>query len=441
MRSLVPLLLLLGTLLTIPSAALPAGSPAPVMRGTTLTVLDNGLRVLVREQHGANLVAMDLWMRAGSGAERADESGAAHFLEHLLFKGTATRKPGEIDAVFEDVGSTLSASTLRDGAHFYATVATPYVDGCLAALADAVRNPSLEPEEVERERAVILDEIARGRNDWRKQAVDGLRATLYAGSRYARPVDGLRDSVSHLTRAQIAAFYHRLYAPNNGTLLLVGDMAPEAALALAHKYFGDWARQYPGVPEVSAPEAKAGKREAEADGPLAVQAFGFPAAPATDPAGVCALDVLTVLLSDPTGGRLVAATRGLCSAGDAEADFTTLKGPGLFAVYAAAPPIKAEQVESALEREVARLTQSPLTAEEVAWAKRRVLGSYLYDVETYGGQARMLGLWDVLAGYERAMTYPQEVQHVTASDVAAAAREWLKLDRCARIRFVPMKGQ
>src|SRR5205085_4459088 len=109
----------------------------------------NGLKLIIREQHGAQLVAIDIWVRAGSGREAPGEAGAAHFLEHLLFKGTPTRGRGEIDAAFEDIGSSLNAGTTRDGAHFYATIATPHLARALETLSDAIRNSNLSPAEME----------------------------------------------------------------------------------------------------------------------------------------------------------------------------------------------------------------------------------------------------------------------------------------------------
>ena len=116
---------------------------ASVLSGTELRVLPNGLRLIVREQHGAKLIALDAWVRAGSDREGPTESGAAHFLEHLLFKGTPTRKPGEIDAAIEDLGATLSAGTVRDGAHFYTTVASPYAETAIDVIGDALQHASL----------------------------------------------------------------------------------------------------------------------------------------------------------------------------------------------------------------------------------------------------------------------------------------------------------
>src|SRR5205807_10192581 len=148
------------------------------LSGAVLRTLENGLRVIVREQHATGLVAIDLWVKAGSGYETAEESGAAHFLEHAIFKGTDTRARGDIDAAFEDLGATLGAGTTRDGAHFYSTVAKQYVGAALEVRSDAMQHAKLAPEEIERERAVILDEMARGRNDWRKLVTDRL-AALY----------------------------------------------------------------------------------------------------------------------------------------------------------------------------------------------------------------------------------------------------------------------
>src|SRR5258708_5928401 len=231
---------LLILLFALPSTASPIPGTDNVLAGTTSTTLKNGLKLIVREQHGAPLVAIDLWIRAGSGQEGPKESGASHFIEHLIFKGTPSRKPGEIDAAFEDMGATLNAGTTRDAAHFFATAPSQYLDKALEVLSDAVQHAAFDPSEMERERTVILDELARGRNDWRKEIADTLRGALYPGLPYGRSILGEPDSIKSLTRDQVSAFFKRHYYPNNAALVLAGDVTSAAAAQAGEKAFGVW---------------------------------------------------------------------------------------------------------------------------------------------------------------------------------------------------------
>jgi zinc protease len=148
--------------------------------------LPNGLRVIARERHGAPLIAMELWVRAGAQAESAGEFGAAHFLEHTLFKGTNTRNVGEADIAIENLGATLNASTGPDYARFYTNVPSGHAAEALKVLADVVRNATLPAQEIERERAVIINELAQRRSDPESLLIDRLYALAYRDHAYGR---------------------------------------------------------------------------------------------------------------------------------------------------------------------------------------------------------------------------------------------------------------
>ena len=158
------------------ATVLQTAAPPGLGLGTVYSyTLENGLRVLVAPNDAADLVTLDVWMGAGTRRETADNNGAAHFIEHLLFKGTATRKPGEIDAAIEDLGGTLNAATSYDWAHFYVTVASADADAALAVLSDALMNAALRPEDMEAERPVILSEMAREAGDADRAADAGVQ--------------------------------------------------------------------------------------------------------------------------------------------------------------------------------------------------------------------------------------------------------------------------
>lgn len=443
-----PFSLLFALCLGLP--AVPTLLAEPVMQGTVLRTLPNGLRLIVREQRGAALVALDIWVRAGSVYEGPEESGAAHFIEHLLFKGTPTRGPGEIDAAIEDLGATLNAGTTRDAAHFYTTVAAPYLETALAVLADALQNAAIAPEEMERERAVILDEMARGQNDRRKQALNHLYERLYGRHPYGRPILGRPDSLKRMSRDTVVGFYRRLYAPNNTTVVLVGDITPDAAQTAVEKAFGGWAkRAVPPPPAVEGMEVeeetrKPGDKSAlrgnpallDSLSPSASLSMGFRVTSGDNAAEVCTADVLTALLGDERTGRLAKALTPGRLATEATADYATLRGPGVFALCAATEPTDVERVRQAFAAEMERLRTRPVSVDELEIAKRRVLGAYLFDIETYAGQARMLGLYDTIHDYRFAMDYVDNIRKVTAKDIQAFAQRYFDPSRRAEVVLV-----
>lgn len=404
-----------------------------------LYTLPNGLRVLIHEQHTAPLVAIDIWVRAGSGQEKESESGVAHFLEHLVFKGTPTRKPGEIDAAIEDLGSLLNAGTTRDGTHFYTTVASRYLETALEVLADALQNATLSEEAIRHERAVILDEMARGRNDIQRRLFDRLHALLYPNHAYGRPVHGLVESLSILTRDTLNSFYRRFYVPNNTTVVLVGDLIPDDALAFVTKAFGTWARsEVPSPPPFSEPGSNTPRTVVEtSSGSEAAIAMGFRINTGDNPREICMANVLSILLSDRIREHLSQGPDRPQSEPTVSIDYAPVCGPGLFALYIATEPTRLENARRLIEEELHRIQQKPVDSGLLEGAKRRAIGEHLYERETFGGQARLLGLFDIIGDYRTALEYPLIVAKITNKDILNFAKRYFNPSKRAEILIVP----
>jgi zinc protease len=390
--------------------------------------LANGMRVLVDERHGAPLVAIDLWVRAGSGVQRPDEDGVAHFLEHMIFKGTATRKPGEIDTFFEDLGSLVTAGTTRDGAHFYSTIASAHLDHALEAMSDIVRNASLPAEEMERERAVILDELAQGRNDWRKQAVDIARLALYPSEPYARPIVGAADSIKRVTREQVQTFFKRWYLPGNAVLVLVGDVDPGTVESAVKRAFGEWRTgEIPSLPAFNTHEASdqvTAVFPTESAKSVICLAYRGPAG--NEPDAIACARIITALLADSAGGRLAGPLQPYCGRSDWGADFTVVRGPSVLAFFGATSVDNADAVRAAISVEIQRLADSPVSRAEVDAVRRRTLGSLMFEEETYAGRARSLGSLDVAGGLTLAQQFTGFLNAVGPREIQEFARKWLK---------------
>ncbi|MGC8667298.1 MAG: M16 family metallopeptidase [Chthonomonadales bacterium] len=384
--------------------------------------------MLIREHHAVPLVAIDLWIRAGSSSETEEEHGAAHFLEHLIFKGTPTRKPGEIDTAFEDLGATLSAGTTRDAAHFYATVSSAHVADALPVLADAIMHPLLDPQEVERERGVILDELARSSNDVRKEVLDRLFATLFPGTPYASPVLGTPQAIRTVTRAAILRFYGRWYHPNNATLVFCGDITPDAAEALAAKCFGSWKQmEVPALPAVTA-QPRSQAVSAQSSNAPAIAALGFPCPPATDVESAAAMEIFA---------RAATLHQGLDRfPGQASAinvTFISLRQASLLALDA--PPEGSRGLPALWDW--LRSCIDKMTDEDVETARRELLGEYLYQIETEGGMAAALGRFDTLGDYRQLARYTEKLQTIPPTEVRAAARRLLTPARAVQIVMEP----
>jgi len=208
---------------------------------TTVYQLPNGMRVLMREDHFAPVAALQVWVGAGGADENEIEAGVAHVHEHMLFKGTSNRGVGEIAAEIESSGGRINAWTSWNETVYHIVVASRYADTGLEVLADAVRNSSFDPKELDKELGVVLEEWKRGEDSPSRRVFESLFDTAFTVHPYRRPVIGTKESIEGLTRERVLSFFGRFYAPNNMTLVIVGDIDTEHMKAVVDKAFGDFA--------------------------------------------------------------------------------------------------------------------------------------------------------------------------------------------------------
>jgi zinc protease len=222
-------------LAAIVTLALPAAADEPV---TTFT-LDNGLQVVVIEDHRAPVVVQMIWYRVGAADEPPGHSGIAHFLEHLLFKGTEKIAPNAFSGIVEAQGGDDNAFTSWDYTAYFQRISADRLDLVMEMEADRMRNLRLTEEDVATEREVILEERAQ-RTDSNPDALlsEQMRAAQFQNSPYGIPVIGWRHEMEELSRADALSYYERFYAPNNATLVIAGDVDPDAVKALAEKHYG-----------------------------------------------------------------------------------------------------------------------------------------------------------------------------------------------------------
>ena len=215
--------------------ALPAAAADPV---TTFS-LENGLNVVVIEDHRAPVVVQMIWYRVGAADEPAGHSGIAHFLEHLMFKGTDTIGPNQFSAIVEAQGGDDNAFTSWDYTAYFQRVAADRLPLIMTMEADRMRNLRLLPEDVDTERQVILEERSQ-RTDSNPGALlsEQMRAAQFQNSPYGIPIIGWRHEMEQLSREDALEYYGRFYAPNNATLVIAGDVDPAAVKALAEEHYG-----------------------------------------------------------------------------------------------------------------------------------------------------------------------------------------------------------
>ncbi len=398
------------------------------------------MQVLVAPSEAADLVTMDVWVGAGTRRETAATNGVAHFMEHLIFKGTPTKKPGEIDAAIEDLGGSLNAATSYDWAHYYGTVASADTPAALAVLADALRNAQMRQSDIDAEKPVILSEMAReaGRATGRvSRAYDALMFPKYP---YGRPLLGTAESVSAMPRTTILDFYHTYYAPGNTTLVLAGHLTPDAGFALAQKTFGTWPvravpedKTLPLVPPVGIQEQNL--TAATAHGFLQI---GFRAPSVRDKPDAWTMDVLMTLLGQGGNNRLeqdLTRRRKLTRA--ISTNYLTQRDPGTMSVSAEFDPGDYDTVKTAILAEIKALRDQPVSDAEIAAAKHTLLSSYLFDTQTSTGRANALGFYSKIDTYQYDTDYVGHFESVTPASVQAVARKYFDLSAYTLVTLLP----
>lgn len=407
----------------------------------SVTTLPNGVKVIVREGHAVNLVAVDIWIRAGSMNETDATSGVSHFVEHMIFKATDKYGPGEMDREIEGIGAELNGGTSRDWAHYYTTVASEYLPTALDVLADAVTNARFEPDEIEKERRIILDEIARSDGNSPQRALNLFSQAAFAVHPYRLPPTGMRESVARVTRDDLVTYYNRYYVPANTCVVIAGDVSKSDAVALVEKAFAGFTRAgradsvaVPTEPPITAPRVK--RFETEKDQTYLV--LGYLAPPASQFREACALDVMLAILGDTYQGRISAAlnAKGI-HFGTISTDFISQRYPTTFSTLASVAPKDADAVVSVLLAEYGRLGSEPVSDGELQLAKRLVEGGDLFDQETFAGQARALGLYESIASYDLALKYAPMVRSLRADDIMEVAAKYFGANNYCLARMEP----
>ena len=407
--------------------------------------LDNGLTVLHEPQGAAHVVAWQIWVNVGGADEGPDEAGLAHLHEHMLFKGTERRGPGEIARDIEAHGGEVNAWTSFDNTVYHTVMASQFAREGLDVLADAVRFPRFDPTELARECEVVVEEIKRSDDAPARRASRDLFSVSYQVHPYRLPVLGTPESVRATTRDRIFGFYRRHYTPEAMTLIAVGDVSLDSVRKWAEELLGgDWGRpRAPGRHRVQEP-ARTGRHihvvPDEAKEAWLNVSFAIPAANHED---VPALDVLAMLAGQGETSRLFRQVkRDGRLVNEISAYAYTPVDPGLFGV---GMTLQGEKVRPALTeslRTLAQLAAAPPTEEELATIKALVESEAVYARETVQGLARKLGHYETaLGGYEAEEKYHARIAALTPYAVLEVARRYLDFDTAVVTGLLPAGAQ
>ena len=414
--------------------------------------MESGARLLVAARPASDVVAIDLRVRgAGSAAESAANSGAAHFVEHLVFKGGGApdAPPGALDAAFESLGGEVGAQTSRDFVTYSITVPEKNWKAALRLLGSMLLSPAFRPADVEAERAVIRREMAVARGDARRLGIGALAGAAFpVGDPYRLPLMGTEQSIGKLTDADLRAFHAAHYRPGRFTLAVAGPVSLEAVREAAAEAFGGASRTETAaatgngasaaaeageVPLVSAgAEARPVRAvvlppaDARTAATLNTVFFAFRVPAPRDPAEAALAEVTASLLA--RGGDEGCVAKRLTASGLAvavRAEYLALRRGGLLLLSATGRGT-ADELESALVAELVRLREDGVPPGEVEAAKYARLGQAMADGEVADALAARLAYYDALdAAPDWYEGYAGRVSALTDADLARSVRDWL----------------
>jgi predicted Zn-dependent peptidase len=401
--------------------------------GVRRTVLPSGLRIVTESLPTTRSASIGVWVNVGSRDETATMSGASHFLEHLLFKGTKKRSALDISAEIEAVGGETNAFTTKEYTCYYARVLDADLPLAVDVLCDAVAESVLDPADVETERAVILEEIAMHEDEPGDEVHDVFTEAIFGEHPLGRLISGSEETIAPMTRAQINTFYRRRYTPPRIVIAAAGNLDHATVVRLVRKALA-------GSPLDSAPAAPAGLRDTgkrvrtvpvhtvvrNRDTEQAHIVLGAGGIGRADERRF-ALGVLNNVLGGGMSSRLfqeIREKRGLAysvySYGSQYAE------AGLFGVYAGCAPGKVEEVLDLTRTELGRVAGEGVTTEEVARGKGMVKGAYVLGLEDTGSRMSRLAKSEMLYGDLMSVDeLLRRVDKVTIDEVNALAAELL----------------
>jgi zinc protease len=415
--------------------------------------LDNGLEVVVVPDTRAPVVTHMVWYRVGAADEPQGKSGIAHFLEHLMFKGTEKVPPGEFSKIVARLGGQDNAFTSQDITSYFQRVAKEKLGQVMEMEADRMANLRLDEKDVLTERKVIMEERrSRVDNDPGSLLQEQIMAALYVVHPYHTPVIGWETEISKLERPDALAFYKKFYAPNNAILVVTGDVKPEEVMALAKETYG----KIPANPEVGAPrmrpmepqplaERRVILRDSRAGKATFERYYLAPSATTAEAGEAEALQVLARILGSSATSRVYnALVREEKKASSASAFYSSIAlDTGRFGVYAvAAGDTKLEDIEASMDRVIDEVIRNGVTPEELERAKNGEIANLIYQSDSQQSLAHTYG-WNLATGRTIAdvESKPDRLKAVTREQVQTVAAKYLDRKRSVTGYLIPVPSQ
>jgi zinc protease len=397
--------------------------------------LDNGMKVIIKQDRRAPIAVSQVWYKVGSSYEFGGVTGISHVLEHMMFKGTKNHPPGEFSRIIAANGGDENAFTGRDYTAYYQSMASDRLEVSFELEADRMRNLLLLPEEFAKELEVVKEE-RRMRTEDKPQSLTFERflAGAYESSPYRTPVIGWMADLDSLQVEDLQVWYRKWYAPNNATLVVVGDVEPDEVIALAERYFGPLKPEQVDPPK---PRLEPGQRgikrimvKVPARQPYLVMGYKTPVVGKSDEAWEpYALEMLAYVLDGGGSARISNnLIRGSKLAVEADAGYSAFSRlPGMLVMDAVpAPDSNVEAVEKALLKEVERFKTELVSEDEIERVRNQIIAAKVYEKDSVFYQAMLIGQLETIGlDWRLADEYVDHLKAVTAEQIRRVAQKYL----------------
>ncbi|MCG6886407.1 MAG: insulinase family protein [Proteobacteria bacterium] len=413
--------------------------------------LANGMKVLVKEDHRAPVVVTQVWYKVGSSYEHNGITGISHVLEHMMFKGTDKHGPGEFSRIIAENGGSENAFTGADYTAYFQQLEKSRLPISFELEADRMRNLTLPEEEFKKEVAVVMEERRlRTEDKPRSLTLEQFYANAFVTSPYHHPIIGWMNDLENLTVSNLRSWYQRWYAPNNATLVVVGDVNAQEVLSLARQYFEPLkVDQITPVKPRLETEQRGPRRivvKAPAKLPYLLMGYKVPVLnTASEEWEPYALEVLAGILSGSGSARLPRdLVRKQQIAASADVSYDLYSRLGDIFVFDATPAEghSIDEVEQAWRDQVKRLNTGLVEEDELARIKAQVVASKIYEQDSIFYQAMQMGILETVGlGWQKLDEYPARIRAVTAAQVQAVAKKYLVDDQLtvAVLEPLPLK--
>lgn len=412
--------------------------------------LENGLKLIVKEDHRAPVVVSQVWYKVGSSYEHNGITGISHVLEHMMFKETKNLKPNEFSQIIAENGGEQNAFTGRDYTAYFQKLHKDRLEVSFKHEADRMRNLVISEDELLKEREVVAEERRMRTDDNPKSMLrESFNATAFVNSPYHHPVIGWMSDINHYQADDLRAWYQKWYAPNNATVVVVGDVEPKAVLALAKQYFAPLKPEQIATVKPQIEVEQKGIREikvkAPAELPYLMMGWKIPVVATASEDNAWepyALEVMAGILDGGNSARfakeLVREQQVATSVGAGNSLFSRLKD--LFLVAGTPANGKSvDELKAAVFKQIERIKNEPVTQQELDRVKAQVVAEAVYERDSVFYQAMQIGMLETIGlDWKLSDQYVENVNAVTAEQIQAVAKKFFIDDKLTTAELVPL---